>query len=424
MLTLVLGTLLALLLERLGTAMRTALSVALLLAWATPALTATIVWQWIFDARYGVVNWLLGRFGADYEGHSWLSSQLWPFFFVATLVVVWMGVPFVAFTVYAGMTQISQEVVEAAAIDGASAWDRFRDVTWPALKPIFVVLAALSTLWDLAGVHPGLRPAAGGRHRAGDQHARRVRLPPGRQRRLRPRGRRGRGHGGDHAAPHPRPPAHDVPPGGDPDAPEPVAVERRGPGGDRGGRLPRVLDGRHLVPGQQRHPLGPRFLPIGTLENYRAVFERENFWSSFGNSLRVTLLTVAFALVTAFLAAWRSRFRFRGAWPSEVAILLVQMVPAEALMISVVKTLDGWSLRNSIIGLTITYVAFVLPFTVWTLRGFVSGVPRELEEAAMVDGRAGCGRSSPSRCRSWLPASWQRKTSPSSRHGTSSRSPS
>ena len=67
-------------------------------------------------------------------------------------------------------------------------------------------------------------------------------------------------------------------------------------------------------------------------------------------------------------------------------ILLVQMVPAEALMISVVKTLDGWNLRNSIVGLTITYVAFVLPFTVWTLRGFVAGVPRELEEAAMVDG--------------------------------------
>ena len=147
-LTLVLGTLLALLLERLGTAMRTALSVALLLAWATPALTATIVWQWIFDARYGVVNWLLTRVGADYEGHSWLSSQL-SFFFVATLVVVWMGVPFVAFTLYAGMTQISPEVMEAAAIDGASARDRFRDVTWPALKPIFVVLAALSTLWDL-----------------------------------------------------------------------------------------------------------------------------------------------------------------------------------------------------------------------------------------------------------------------------------
>ena len=152
-LTLVLGTLLALLLERLGTVMRTALSVALLLAWATPALTATIVWQWIFDARYGVVNWLLTGLGGDFEGHSWLSSQL-SFFFVATLVVVWMGVPFVAFTLYAGMTQISPEVVEAAAIDGASAWDRFRDVTWPALKPIFVVLAALSARCGTCGSSP------------------------------------------------------------------------------------------------------------------------------------------------------------------------------------------------------------------------------------------------------------------------------
>jgi N,N'-diacetylchitobiose transport system permease protein len=147
-LTLVLGTLLALLLARLGTAMRTGVSVALLFAWATPALTATIVWQWIFDARYGVVNWLLTRLGGDFEGHSWLSRPL-SFFFVGTLVVVWMGVPFVAFTLYAGMTQIPEEVMEAAAIDGAGAWARFRDVTWPALKPIFVVLAALSTLWDL-----------------------------------------------------------------------------------------------------------------------------------------------------------------------------------------------------------------------------------------------------------------------------------
>ena len=147
-LTLVLGTMLALLLRRLGTVMRTGLSVALLFAWATPALTATIVWQWIFDPRYGVVNWLLTRLGGDFEGHSWLSEPM-SFFFVGTLIVVWMGVPFVAFTLYAGMTQIPEEVLEAAAIDGAGGWARFRDVIWPALKPIFVVLAALSTLWDL-----------------------------------------------------------------------------------------------------------------------------------------------------------------------------------------------------------------------------------------------------------------------------------
>jgi N,N'-diacetylchitobiose transport system permease protein len=147
-LTMALGTLVALLLTRLGKAMRIAVSSALLCAWAVPALTASVIWQWIFDPRYGVVNWVLSRLGGDFEGHSWLSEPL-SFYFVATLIVVWMGTPFIALTVYAGMTQIPGEVMEAASIDGAGAWQRFRDVTWPSLRPLFVVLIALSTLWDL-----------------------------------------------------------------------------------------------------------------------------------------------------------------------------------------------------------------------------------------------------------------------------------
>jgi N,N'-diacetylchitobiose transport system permease protein len=131
-----------------------------------------------------------------------------------------------------------------------------------------------------------------------------------------------------------------------------------------------------------------RILPLdGTLDNYRRAFETEHFWSSFANSLQVTALTIVLAIFSAFLAALAvARFRFRGRIAFLVTILVVQMVPAEALMISLVKVLDGWDLRNSVVGLTIAYVAFVLPFTVWTLRGFVEGVPRELEEAAMVDG--------------------------------------
>src|SRR5262245_12604748 len=147
-LTMALGTLVALLLTRLGKAMRIAVSSALLCAWAVPALTASVIWQWIFDPRYGVVNWVLSRLGGDFEGHSWLSEPL-SFYFVATLIVVWMGTPFIALTVYAGMTQIPGEVMEAASIDGAGAWQRFRDVTWPSLRPLFVVLITLSTLWDL-----------------------------------------------------------------------------------------------------------------------------------------------------------------------------------------------------------------------------------------------------------------------------------
>ena len=92
-------------------------------------------------------------------------------------------------------------------------------------------------------------------------------------------------------------------------------------------------------------------------------------------------------LLIAFLVAVAvSRFRFRGRRAFIVCILLVQMVPAEALIISLFRILDGWQLINTILGLTLTYLAFVLPFTIWTLRGFVANVPKELEEAAMTDG--------------------------------------
>ncbi|MGH9247470.1 MAG: carbohydrate ABC transporter permease [Acidimicrobiales bacterium] len=147
-LTMVLGTLVAVLLGRLGRRMRTLVSTGLLLAWAMPALTATVVWQWIFDTNYGLVNWLLTELGGDFRGHGWLTDPL-SFYAVATLIVVWMGVPFVAFTLHAGITQIPSDTLEAAAIDGAGPWQRFRDIVVPAVKPLLLVLVALSTMWDL-----------------------------------------------------------------------------------------------------------------------------------------------------------------------------------------------------------------------------------------------------------------------------------
>jgi N,N'-diacetylchitobiose transport system permease protein len=134
--------------------------------------------------------------------------------------------------------------------------------------------------------------------------------------------------------------------------------------------------------------VNPRPLPVpGTLDNYRTVFDREFFFDAAANSLIVTLLTVLCALVVAFFAAIAiSRYRFIGRRAFIIIVLLVQMVPAEALIISLFQVLDGWQLTNTIIGLTLTYLVFVLPFTIWTLRGFVGGIPRDLEEAAMVDG--------------------------------------
>jgi N,N'-diacetylchitobiose transport system permease protein len=146
-LTMVIGMLVALLVGRLGKVLRIAVLTALLLAWAMPPLSSTILWQWMFDTQFGLVNWLLTKLGGDWTGHSWLSNQ-YSFLTVATIVVVWMGVPFVAFTLYGGLTQVPREVLEAAEIDGAGATQRFRHVVVPFLKPLILILTALSVLWD------------------------------------------------------------------------------------------------------------------------------------------------------------------------------------------------------------------------------------------------------------------------------------
>jgi N,N'-diacetylchitobiose transport system permease protein len=147
-LTMTVGMLVALLMNVLGRAMRTAVGLSLLLAWALPPLSSTIVWQWMFDTQYGLVNWLLTRVGAgDFRGHSWLSEPL-SFFSVAAAVVVWMGVPFVALTLYAGLTQVPAEVLEAAELDGAGSRQRFRHVTLAYLRPVVLILTALSVLWN------------------------------------------------------------------------------------------------------------------------------------------------------------------------------------------------------------------------------------------------------------------------------------
>jgi N,N'-diacetylchitobiose transport system permease protein len=132
----------------------------------------------------------------------------------------------------------------------------------------------------------------------------------------------------------------------------------------------------------------PTWVPFGgTLDNYRTVFEGDQFVNALKISLMVTVLTIVVALAFAFIAAVAvSRFRFRGMKTFIVTLLVIQMIPVEGLFISQYKMLEGLDLLNTVVGLSIVYVAAVLPFTIWTLRGFVAGVPYELEEAAMMDG--------------------------------------
>ena len=127
-----------------------------------------------------------------------------------------------------------------------------------------------------------------------------------------------------------------------------------------------------------------------TWRNYdTAMFgqERSPFVPALGNSLQVTFLVLVASMVLAFFASLAlTRFRFPGRKAFVLSVLVIQMVPGEAMMISVFQLVDSWQLLNTVLALGLVYLAGVLPFTIWTLRGFVNGVPVELEEAAMIDG--------------------------------------
>jgi N,N'-diacetylchitobiose transport system permease protein len=147
-LTMVLGTLIALLLAQLGSFMRLLLTAGLIFVWATPVVVAVDIWRWMVDFEFGFVNWLLTYLHlGDFNHHDWFVNT-WSGWGVITALVVWGAIPFVAITVYAGLTQVPRELVEAASIDGAHPWRVFRDVTVPLLKPIFVILISLSIIWD------------------------------------------------------------------------------------------------------------------------------------------------------------------------------------------------------------------------------------------------------------------------------------
>lgn len=147
--TVVIGVLVALLMRAVPTAVRLFVQIAMLLAWAMPVVAAVTVWRWLFDYRRGAINYVLAQLGFEqFEGHSWLEQPL-SFFFVATVIIVWMSVPFVAFSVYAGLTQVPEEVLEASAIDGAGPWQRFWSIILPMVRPVLSIVLLLQIIWDL-----------------------------------------------------------------------------------------------------------------------------------------------------------------------------------------------------------------------------------------------------------------------------------
>ncbi|MFD0855678.1 carbohydrate ABC transporter permease, partial [Actinomadura adrarensis] len=151
-LTLVLGTLVGMLLNRLGRKMSLLVSAGAMLAWATPGISAAIVYKWLFTPGGGVVPWFLDLLpdwlaGTGWDDFNWFGSR-WSTYVVLVLCVVWQSFPFIAVSVLAGLKSIPSELFEAAKVDGAGRWRTFKDIVFPLLRPVFLVLTVLSIIWD------------------------------------------------------------------------------------------------------------------------------------------------------------------------------------------------------------------------------------------------------------------------------------
>jgi N,N'-diacetylchitobiose transport system permease protein len=129
-----------------------------------------------------------------------------------------------------------------------------------------------------------------------------------------------------------------------------------------------------------------------TLAHFRTALHRAHFWTDVKNSLIVVLATVGIALVVSFLAAVAlAKYRFTGRKLFIVLVIGIQMLPSIGLIIPLYVLLGRYNEVNKLTGVILVYLTFALPFSVWTLRGFLIGIPKELEEAAMVDGSTRLG---------------------------------
>ncbi|MCX4397976.1 MULTISPECIES: sugar ABC transporter permease [unclassified Streptomyces] len=147
-LTMALGLIVALLMRRTSPWVRAVLAGVLVAVWAMPVMVAAAIFRWLFDADYGLVNWLMSTLpGIDLARHNWFTDP-WQGFAVITAVVVWGALPFAAVSLHAALTQIPPELEEAALIDGARPSQLFRYVTFPAIKPLFVMVTTLMAIWD------------------------------------------------------------------------------------------------------------------------------------------------------------------------------------------------------------------------------------------------------------------------------------
>jgi N,N'-diacetylchitobiose transport system permease protein len=141
------------------------------------------------------------------------------------------------------------------------------------------------------------------------------------------------------------------------------------------------------------YSFNPTWLPRHpTLNHFRSAVHHPYFWTDMKNSAIVVVVVVAIALALSFFAALAlAKYRFTGRKLFIVLVIGIQMLPPAGLIIPLYVVLAKYNQVNKLSGVILVYLTFALPFCVWTLRGFLLGIPKELEEAAMVDGSTRLG---------------------------------
>lgn len=122
---------------------------AVMMPWIVPTALSTLGWFMIFDPVFSPISWLLRHFGIISKNINFLGDPVLAISSVC-LVNIWRGIPFFGIIILAGLQAVPQELHEAAAIDGATAWHRFRHVTIPAIKGIVLIASLLSMIWTFA----------------------------------------------------------------------------------------------------------------------------------------------------------------------------------------------------------------------------------------------------------------------------------
>jgi N,N'-diacetylchitobiose transport system permease protein len=145
--SMIVGAWLAHLMLNMHTKIRNVLNLVLILVWAMPQLVSISVWRWLFSFEFSIITEIINNLGFNMDKHNYFVNTVSGFLIIGGCVA-WGALPFITISIYAALTQVPQDLIEAAEIDGANPRQVFRNIIFPMLLPVYVILISLSTIWD------------------------------------------------------------------------------------------------------------------------------------------------------------------------------------------------------------------------------------------------------------------------------------